>query len=97
MLSFATMLVQTNDLFIGVDNFTLFNNGVAVSGDITSSLALWDAYTEVNEYPGAGINQAPRQGGPNTGMDESGNVQEVNDAFTYSAVAQMIKVTINPM
>ena len=97
ILSFAVMLVQTNDLFIGVDNFTLFNNGVAASGDITSSLSLLDAYTEVNEYPGTGNNQAPRQSGPNTGMDESGNVQAVNDAFTYPAAAQMINVTITPM
>ena len=96
-LSFATMLVQTNDLFIGTDNFNLFNNGNAASGDITTSLSLWDAYTEVNEYPGAGNNQAPRQSGPNTGMDESGNVQEVNDAFTYPTVNQMVKVTITAM
>jgi len=97
MLSFATMLVQTNDLFVGAENINLYTNGQALSGDITSMQSLWDAYTEVNEYPGAGNNQAPRQSGPNTGMNETGNVQKVNDAYTYPAVAQMIKVTITPM
>jgi hypothetical protein len=97
MLSFATMLVQTNDLFIGAEGISLYANGQALSGDITSTLSLWDAYTEVNEFPGAGNNQAPRQSGPNTGMDETGNVQIVNDAFSYPGVAQMLKVTITPM
>lgn len=97
MLSFSTMLVQSNDLFVGTQGFNLYSNGQAASGDITSQLFLWDAYTETNEFPGAGNNQAPRQAGANTGMDENGNVQMVNDAFTYPDVAQMIKVTLMPM
>ena len=96
-LSFATMFVQSNDLFIGHEGIELFSDGNAISGNITSTLKLWDAYTEVNEYPGAGNNQAPRQTGPDTGMEESGNVQEVNDGFTYPAINDMIKVTITPM
>jgi hypothetical protein len=96
-LSFATMLVQSNDLFIGDDGIELFSDGRVISGDITAGLELWDAFTEVNEYPGAGNNQAPRQSGPNTGMIESGSVAEVNDGFFYPAVNQMIKVTISPM
>lgn len=97
MLSFATMLVQTNDLFIGAESINLYTNGNALSGDITSMVSLWDAYTEVNEYPGAGNNQAPRQSGANTGMDETGNVQQVNDAFSYPLVSDMVKIRITPM
>ena len=97
MLSFATMLVQTNDLFIGPMGISLFTNGQPISGDITSSMKLWDAYTEVNELPGAGNNQAPRQSGPNTGTDESGHVMEVSDGFTYPSISSMIKVTITGM
>ena len=49
---------------------------------------LWDAGTEVNEYPGAGIHQGP---GDN---QESENVMQVNDSFTWPQVSQVIKVTI---
>ena len=100
-LSFATMYVQSNDLFFGPDDsgIDLFPNGVALDGDITSMIMLYDAGTEVNEEPGVGANQAPRQTGPNTGADEGGNVQLIADAadgFTYPAVSAVIAVTITP-
>ncbi len=95
-LSLATMLVHTNDLFYGFGEggITLFNNGVAISGDISGNLDLWDAGTEVNEYPGAGNNQ-PARGGGNSGPSEGGSVQIVNDGFLYPTVADAIKITIN--
>jgi hypothetical protein len=95
-LSLATMLVHTNDLFYAFDQegIALFNNGAAVSGDISGNLKLWDAGTEVNEYPGAGNNQ-PARGGGNSGPAENGIVQIVNDGFTYPSVAEAIKVSIN--
>ncbi|MEL6538153.1 MAG: spondin domain-containing protein, partial [Bacteroidota bacterium] len=95
-LSLASMLIQTNDLFYGFGEggLSLFANGIPVSGDLTSSISLWDAGTEVNEFPGAGDNQAPRQSGANTGPDEGGNVEIVNDGFTYPDVADFIRVTI---
>ncbi|RMH61422.1 MAG: hypothetical protein D6677_11725 [Calditrichaeota bacterium] len=95
-LSFATMFVQSNDLFYAPDGMgiALFNNGTAVSGDVTSQIKLWDAGTEVNEKPGFGANQAPRQSGANTGTTENGTVRQVNDGFSYPAVNEVIKVTI---
>jgi len=96
-LSFATMYVQSNDLFFGPSDMglNLFNGDNPVTGDITSMISLWDAGTEVNEVPGTGPNQPLRQSGPNTGPTENGNVMKVNDAFTYPAVDQTIKVTLD--
>ncbi len=98
-LSFVTMFVQSNDLFLGPGEMgiDLYNNGSMVSGDLTSQIELWDAGTEVNEEPGSGDNQAPRQGGPDTGEDENGNVVLVannGDGFSYPAVSDLIEVVI---
>ena len=96
-LSFATMFVQSNDLFYapGDTGMPLFDAaGNPVSGDVTSEIGLWDAGTEVNEEPGVGPNQAPRQAGPNTGADEGGPVQLVADGFIYPDVADAIQVTV---
>jgi hypothetical protein len=97
-LSFATMLVQSNDLFYatGSAGMALTNSGQLVSGDITDRLMLWDAGTEMNEAPGLGLNQPPRQSGPNTGADEGGFVRAVNDGFTYPATNSIIRVTLTP-
>ncbi len=100
-LSLATMFVQSNDLFYGFDQegMGLYDeNGAAVTGDVSSQISLWDAGTEVNEEPGTGENQPPRQSGPNTGMDESGTVElvaDVNDGFTYPSNESVIKVTLS--
>ncbi len=95
-LSFATMLVHSNDLFFSPSDkgISLFPGGSALSGDITSNIMLWDAGTEVNELPGVGIHQPARLNG---GTDENGNIRVVNDGFTYPAVSDVIKVTITPM
>ncbi len=96
-LSFATMFVQSNDLFYGFGDsgIALYSGDLPATGDLTNSLMLWDAGTEVNEAPGAGSNQAPRQSGPDTGTDENGNVQVVNDDFEYPATNTVISVTIS--
>ncbi len=97
-LSFATMYVQSNDLFLapGDTGIALFTNDrQPISGDITAQIGLWDAGTEVNEEPGVGANQAPRQAGANTGADEGGVVRLVDDGFTYPAVADIVRITIS--
>jgi hypothetical protein len=76
----------------------LFNNsGTAINGDITHLLSIWDAGTEVNEEPGIGLYQAPRQSGPDMGLDENGNVRLVNDMFNYPDLSNIIRVTISGM
>ena len=95
-LSFATMFVQSNDLFFAPDEMgiALFDDeGKPLSEDVTDAVLLWDAGTEVNEEPGAGPNQAPRQAGPNTGEDEMGVVRLVDDGFEYPDVDNLIRVT----
>lgn len=98
-LSLATMWVQSNDLFFAPDRsgIALFDtNGKPNSGDFTSRFSLWDAGTEVNEAPGVGPNQAPRQSGAGAGTQESTVIQAPNDGYTYPAVGSVIRVTITP-
>ena len=97
-LTFASMFVQSNDLFYAPSEkgIELFDEQYAVplKGDVTDMVMLWDAGTEVNEEPGVGANQAPRQAGPNTGEDENGVVHLVNDGYDYPSVESAIRVTI---
>ncbi len=95
-LSFATMLVHTNDLFYSPSamGIALFSGGTPLSGDITSSVMLYDAGTEVNEFPGVGIHQPARLNG---GSDENSSVRAVDDGFTYPSVSDAVKITITPM
>ena len=97
-LQLATMYVQSNDLFYGFDpgGIALFNGDTPVSGDVTEELGLYDAGTEVNQWPGFGPDQAPRQAGPDTGADENGTVGAVDDAYDYGEVADVIQVNITP-
>ncbi|MQA90416.1 MAG: hypothetical protein GEU90_09285 [Gemmatimonas sp.] len=92
------MLGQSNDLFFSPDErgIDLFAGNRPVSGDVTDQVDLWDAGTEINEPPGAGPNQAPRQSGPDTGPDENGVVRLVEDGFVYPEVSEMIRVTLQP-
>jgi len=99
-ISFATMYVQSNDLFYATPmvGLALYDaDGNATTGDITDQLLLLDAGTEVNEEPGVGANQAPRQAGANTGDDENGVVRPisaVDDGFTYPANSDVLNVTL---
>lgn len=99
-LTVTSMFGQSNDLFYatGDDGIALFEKGAPIQGDITSRLQLWDAGTEVNEEPGFGPNQAPRQSGPNTGPSERKpvrRIEDVKDGFAYPSVDQVIRVTIS--
>lgn len=98
-LMLAMMFGQSNDLFYAPEaaGIALFDKkGAPLSGDITKQLLLWDAGTEVNQEPGLGADQGPRQKGPNTGADEQGVVRLVKDGFKYPAVTGVLKVTVTP-
>ena len=98
-LTLAMMFGQSNDLFYapGTNAIALFDaKGKPLTADVTSQLQLWDAGTEVNEEPGLGANQAPRQAAPNTGPAEKGKVMLVKDQFHYPSVREVVRVSVKP-
>jgi len=99
-MNLATMFVQSNDLFIAppAGGIPMFNDdGTPRSGDITSEVLFWDAGTEVNQEPGLGPDQAPRQDNPNTGETENGVVRLLNDSdFPLPPLTSQVRITITP-
>lgn len=100
-LTITSMFGQSNDLFYAPNEsgIALFKDGKPISGNISSQIILWDGGTEVNEEPGIGPNQAPRQKDPNTGKAENGvvkNIKNIKDGFTYPKTTSVMKVTITP-
>jgi hypothetical protein len=100
-LSLTTMMGQSNDWFYapGESGIELFKNGKPISGDITSQIILWDAGTEVNQEPGIGPDQGPRQKAPNTGEAENGvvrNAKDVKYGSAHTKVSSVMRVTIKP-
>lgn len=98
-LYIASMFGQSNDLFFGTNGNGIYlfdSKGDPQSGDMTTQLMLWDAGTEVNEEPGLGPNQAPRQSGANTGTAEKKTVSLVSDKYKYPKVTEVIKLTVTP-
>jgi hypothetical protein len=97
-LSLAAMFGQSNDWFYSNDRpIALFNGGKAVSGDMTPQLSLWDAGTEVDEEPGLGPNQAPRQKAANSGTPEKQAIAHVSGKWAPPATGTLLRVTITPV
>ncbi len=96
-LSLAWMFGQSNDLFYSNERpIALFVGGKPVSGDMTAQISLWDAGTEVNEEPGLGPNQAPRQKSPDAGTAEKQSIAHVRDRYDYPGTGQVLRLTITP-
>ena len=103
-LSFATMWVQSNDLFLspsdaGISLFDSSGTPMSSVSDVTSQVMLWDAGTEVNEEPGVGPNTKPKQGmdAVDVGVKENSPVQpigQINDGYSYPPVEAVVRVTI---
>lgn len=102
ILTFTTMFGQSNDLFYAPEDegIALFGKkGKPVGGDITGKIKLWDVGTEINQEPGSGPDQGPRQSAPNTGAVENGVVRTINtvrDGFSYPKTTDVMRVTITP-
>ena len=97
-LSLAWMFGQSNDLFYSNDRpIALFTSrGEPVSGDLTPQVSLWDAGTEVNEEPGLGPNQAPRQKSEDAGTAERNAVVHVRDRWSYPKTGAVLRLAITP-
>lgn len=98
-LSFATMFIQSNDWFYAFspNGVSLFEDGQAINGDLTSQVFLYDAGTEVDEYPGAGLFQVIRQPSLDSGeADSNTDVRLVDPAAqdNVPATSSAIRVTI---
>ena len=71
-LMFATMYGYSNDMFFAPENpgLELFNaDGVAITGNVSSKVYLWDNGTRINQQPGSGI-QHP-------GTADAGTIQKI--------------------
>lgn len=98
-LSLTTMFGQSNDWFYAPDGkgISLFDaQGKPMVVDATSQMKLWNAGTEVDQEPGIGSTQGPRQKAENTGPAENGTVQVVDHKFAYPATDKVMRVTITP-
>ncbi|NNF56125.1 MAG: CHRD domain-containing protein [Acidimicrobiales bacterium] len=101
-LSLATMFVQSNDWFYttvsDVNSIALFDAaGEPLAQDASNQLKLWESKTEVDEEPGTGPNQAPRQSGPNTGPAESGQVISLSSqGKSVDLKGSVLRLTIAP-
>ena len=97
-LSVAWMFGQSNDLFYSNGRpIALFDAaGKPVQGDMTAQLTLWDAGTEVNEEPGLGPHQGPRQATPDAGVVEHAAIAHVHDKYRYPRTEEVLRITISP-
>ena len=57
---------------------------------------MWDTGTEVDQEPGIGSDQCPRQKAPNTGKAENGVVHKIQDGKLYSQASSVMRLTITP-
>ena len=95
-LNLVSMFGQSNDLFYAPkQSIALFDaNGNPLTGDITGDISLWDAGTEVNQAPGIGPDQAPRQKMAGQGTRENSIVGPVKDGFAYPNTSDVLRITI---
>ncbi len=102
-LSYATMLVETNDFFFAPNGWgvPLYDSaGQPRYANLTKYTNMFDAGTEVNERPGSGPNQPARQASPNTGpADPNRAVRFAHDSFgpiPLGNVETLIEVVLRP-
>ena len=100
-LQIALMFVQSNDWFYSFsgEGLDLFNGSTPISGDVTSSIVLYDAGTEEDTAPGTGPDQKPLH--PTTvnigPADDNTAIRPASeDGFSIPANDAVIRVTITP-
>jgi hypothetical protein len=90
-LAIATMYGFSNDWF-----FASMGNGVdaTMTGDISTTIGLYDDGSAVNQFPGAGITQFNLAGTPLAESQPIAAVPNPNAFTTLPAIKDIIKVTI---
>ena len=95
-LTFATMYGWSNDLFFAPENpgIRLYSeDGTPVTGDVSSSVKLWDNGTRVNAAPGADVSH------PGAAETPMKNIKEVNGTddygHAYLPASQLMKLTLS--
>jgi hypothetical protein len=88
------MFGQSNDWFYSNDRpIALFASGKPVSGDMSAQVSLWDAGTEVDEEPGLGPNQGPRQKDAEAGVREHQAIAHATGKWSYPKSGFRLTVT----
>jgi hypothetical protein len=101
-LSFASMYVPSNDVFVSPETgIEFYDDGTPVSGRVTADFGLWDAGTEGNGQPGVDPTGAPAQannGGARAGATEGvvARLSGINDAYEYADATDVVHVTVDP-
>jgi len=91
-IAIASMYGLSNDWF-----FATNDNGIdaTVKGDVSYSIGLFDNGTAINQFPGAGNEQAGLSGTPVTERKPIAEVPNPNGFTTLPSISSIIKVTIN--
>lgn len=91
-IAIASMYGLSNDWF-----FATKDNGIdaTVKGDVSYSIGLFDNGTAINQFPGAGNEQAGLGGTPVTERKPIAEVPNPNGFTTLPSISSIIKVTIN--
>lgn len=87
-IAYVTMFGFSNDWFYANEA----NIDATVKGDLSSKTALFDSGTGVDQYPGAGNNQALFGGTP---QSETMVISKVGSQYPIPSVQNVIKVTVN--
>jgi hypothetical protein len=96
-LSLAAMFGQSNDWFYSNDRpIVLFRGGKPVTGDMSPQISLYDVGTEVDEEPGLGPNQGPRQKDPEAGVREKEPVANAGGRWRIPPTGEVFRLTIAP-
>ncbi len=84
-LSIACMLGASNDIFFSLRDEGIKLSDAAAARNLTHFIELYDAGTEVNEYPGAQTH---------ADTEEHGVVRRLDDGLPWPKASRVIKVTI---
>lgn len=87
-IAYVTMFGFSNDWFYANE----ISIDATVKGDLSSKTTLFDSGTGIDQYPGAGNNQALFGGTP---QSETMVISKVGNQYPVPAVQNVIKVTIN--